>query len=183
LRIEMTNDVVRVRTEADIDGCARALREVHRVDGYPVEGVVDAVGWLWPPGLLQAWVAGEPDEILGHVAICEPRCEAAVSMLMERTSLTESEIAVVARLFVVPGARRRSLGQRLAAAAFSYAEDHGRRVVFDVMAKDQDAIRLYERLGCTRLGTTSHHFGAGERVLAYCYAAPPDRGVAPDGTD
>lgn len=169
----MTTDAVRVRTEADIAGCAHALREVHRVDGYPVEGVADAVGWLWPPGLLQAWVAGDPDEIVGHVAICEPRGEAAVSMLMEQTSLTESEIAVVARLFVVPGARRRSLGQRLASAAFSYAGNHDRRVVFDVMAKDQDAIRLYERLDCMRLGTTSHHFGDGETVLAYCYAAPP----------
>ena len=94
-------------------------------------------------------------------------------MLMDRTSLTDSEIAVVARLFVVPGARRRSLGQRLASAAFSYAGTQGRRVVFDVMAKDQDAIRLYERLGCTRLGETSHHFGNGQAVLAYCYAAPP----------
>lgn len=168
----MTTDVVRPRTDADIEGCAHALREVHRVDGYPVEGVADAVGWLWPSGLMQAWVAGEPDRILGHVAMCEPRGEAAVTMLVAGTDLTEAEIAVVARLFVVPSARRRSLGQRLAAAAFGYAADRGRRVVFDVMAKDRDAIRLYERLGCVRLGATSHRFGDGETTTAYCYAAP-----------
>lgn len=163
---------VRRRTAADIASCVEALKKVYEADGYPVEGVVDAEAWLFPDGLLQAWVVGDPDDILGHVAISEPRGEAAVEMLLERTSLTTDQIAVIARLFVVPAARRRSLGQYLAAAAMQYAQRRDLRVVFDVMTKDEAAIRLYERSGCVRLGETTHRFGDGQEVPAYCYAAP-----------
>jgi len=165
-------DSIRERTSSDLPACARALREVHEVDGYPVEGVDDAEGWLLPAGLLNAWVSGTPNKILGHVAICAPQGEAAVSMLIEQTGLAEERIAVMARLFVVPAARGKNLGQGLATAAAAYAWSRDLRVVFDVMAKDKTAIRLYERLGCQRLGTTLHQFGDGQQVPAYCYVAP-----------
>jgi len=164
--------LVRVRTQEDIPGCAKVLREVYEVDGYPVEGVEDAEGWLFPDGLIEAWVAGPSDGILGHALASEPRGEAAVEMFVERTGLDESKVAVLARLFVAPAARGRSLGQELAGAAMRYTQSHGRRAVFDVMAKDRAAIRLYERVGCVRLGTTMHTFGDGQQVPAYCYAAP-----------
>jgi ribosomal protein S18 acetylase RimI-like enzyme len=163
---------VRRRAAADISACVCALKEVHESDGYPVEGVGEAEKWLSPDGLIQAWVVGKPDSILGHAALCRPQGEAAVTMLIDRTGLGEDRIAVIARLFVVPRARGHSLGQHLALAAFNLARQLGRRVVFDVMAKDTAAIRLYERLGCERLGATAHTFGAGQHVPAYCYAAP-----------
>lgn len=163
---------VRPRTAADIPSCAQALREVHNVDGYPVEGVGDAEGWLFPEGLLQAWVAGSSDSIEGHAAICTPQGEAAVAMLIEKTGASEEHIGVIARLFVTPSSRGNALGQALAIAAMQYAKQHDLLVVFDVMTKDQTAIRLYERLGCVRLGTTIHEFGDGQQVPAYCYAAP-----------
>ncbi|GAA4209981.1 GNAT family N-acetyltransferase [Actinocatenispora rupis] len=163
---------IRVRTPDDIPACVRGLKEVYESDGYPVEGVSDAEGWLFPDGLLEAWVAEEGGEVLGHAAACEPRGEAAVTMLIDQTGMTEDQIAVIARLFVVPRGRGKSFGQRLAFAAFEYAQRLGRRIVFDVMTKDQAAIRLYERLGCVRLGTTTHVFGDGQEVPAYCYVAP-----------
>jgi ribosomal protein S18 acetylase RimI-like enzyme len=164
--------VVRIRRSDDIKGCAAVLREVYATDGYPVEGVTDAEAWLFPDGLLEAWVAVDSGQILGHAAICEPRGEDAAEMLIEQTGISEREIAVVARLFVAPAARGRSLGQALAAAAMEYATVHDLRVVFDVMTKDHAAIRLYERLGCIRLGTAVHKFGEGQEVEAYCYVAP-----------
>jgi len=38
--------VVRERTLADIPAAAAALVEVHRTDGYPVEGVADPIRWV-----------------------------------------------------------------------------------------------------------------------------------------
>ncbi|MGH3749531.1 MAG: GNAT family N-acetyltransferase, partial [Micromonosporaceae bacterium] len=166
----MTNQEtpIRIRTGADIPGCVEALRDVYRTDGYPVEGVAQAEKWLHPDNLLQAWVAGPPDNIVGHTAICRPEGEAAASMLIEQSDLSEDQIAVIARLFVISTAREQGTGTALAAAAWSYAKEHDRHIVFDVMAKDRAAISLYERLGCIRLGETMHTFGDNEQTLAYC---------------
>ena len=41
------------------------------------------------------------------------------------------------------------------------------------MTKDGAAIRLYERLGWRRIGTTQHDDGHGNAIDAYCYASPP----------
>ncbi len=164
--------LVRPRTAGDIPACVQALKEVHAVDGYLVEGVSDAEGWLFPDGLLQAWVAEASGEVVGHAALCEPRDEAAVAMLIEQEGLREEQIAVVARLFVAPKGRGQALGQALAAAAFHHSRPLGRRIVFDVMTKDRAAIHLYERLGCVRLGSTIHTFGDNQQVHAYCYASP-----------
>jgi ribosomal protein S18 acetylase RimI-like enzyme len=164
---------VRPRTDADVPECANLLREVYALDGYPVEGVDDATGWMYPAGMIAAWVADEPGRVLGHAAVCEPgEGDAAVSMLVARTDVSESEIAVLARLFVGPAARGRGAGRMLTDAAFAYAKERRLRVVFDVMEKDGSAISMYEKLGCIFLGSTSHHVADGSTVPARCYAAP-----------
>jgi ribosomal protein S18 acetylase RimI-like enzyme len=50
--------------------------------------------------------------------------------------------------------------------------------VLDVMAKDAAAIKLYERLGWTRIGTTDHAAGNGNLVPASCYVSPHARTVS-----
>lgn len=45
-------------------------------------------------------------------------------------------------------------------------------LVFDVMLKEQRAIRLYEALGCQRLGTITHHHSDGLEEPAAVYVAP-----------
>jgi hypothetical protein len=47
-----------------------------------------------------------------------------------------------------------------------------KRMVLDVMEKDQDAIRLSERLGLKKIGVASHRFGKGQETTAICYAVP-----------
>ncbi|MBL7260751.1 GNAT family N-acetyltransferase [Paractinoplanes lichenicola] len=164
---------VRPRTDADVPECAALLREVYELDGYPVEGVDDATGWMYPAGLIAAFVAVEPGKILGHAAVCEPgEGDAAVSLLIERTGAATSEIAVLARLFVGPAARGKGAGRKLADAALSYATDKRLRAVFDVMEKDHTAISMYEKMGCVFLGSTSHHLADGSVFPARCYAAP-----------
>ncbi|MEV0842228.1 GNAT family N-acetyltransferase [Actinocatenispora sera] len=164
--------LVRVRTAGDIPACVQALKDVYAVDGYPVEGVSQAEKWLFPDGLLEAWVAEVDGDVVGHAAVSEPRDEAAVQMLVEQAGTPLDQIAVAARLFVAPKGRGNALGRDLAVAVFGYGQQHGRRIVFDVMTKDQTAIRLYERMGCIRLGTTFHQFGDNQQVPAYCYVAP-----------
>jgi hypothetical protein len=45
-------------------------------------------------------------------------------------------------------------------------------MAFDVMLKDRDAIRLYEAIGCQRLGTITHEHGDGQFEPAAVYGAP-----------
>jgi ribosomal protein S18 acetylase RimI-like enzyme len=165
---------VRRRTDADVSACAELLREVYALDGYPVEGVDDAEGWMYPVGLIAAWVAVEASgEVLGHAAVCEPNDDdAAVPMLIDRAGGSKSDIVVLARLFVGPAARGRGLGRSLANAALDYAREKRLRAVFDVMEKDRNAIRIYEQMGCVLLGHTSHQIAGGRTVPALCYAAP-----------
>jgi ribosomal protein S18 acetylase RimI-like enzyme len=45
-------------------------------------------------------------------------------------------------------------------------------MAFDVMLKDQAAIRLYEATGCKRLGIIDHHHSDGKTEPAAVYVAP-----------
>ncbi len=169
----MAGDVtVRARRETDIPASAAALVAVHASDGYPVEGVADPRAWLMPPGLLESWVAELDGEVVGHVSVSAANHEDAVMMWTDVSGEPRERIAVLARLFVLPGARRRAVGERLTLAATDFARRSGHRLVLDVMAKDQAAIRLYERLGWRHIGTTTHVFDGSAGIPAYCYASP-----------
>ncbi len=171
--------VIRERTSADLVGASVALVEVHATDGYPVEGVDDPHAWLTSPHLLRAWVAELDGRIVGHVAVTRPQPDdAAVTVWTQTPDGTDQALAVLGRLFVVPAARRHALGDRLVRAATEYADHHGLRLVLDVMAKDAAAIRLYDRLGWQRIGTTQHDNGRGRIVPAHCYVSPPRSGNA-----
>ncbi len=161
---------IRQRTSRDLDTCAQVLVAVHERDGYPVEGVADPHTWLTPPGLLWAWVAELDRRVVGHVSVSRPTGEDAVTML--DSSSGEDTVGVLARLFVDPTARGLGLGERLVQTVTDEASAAGRRLVLDVMTKDQSAIRLYERLGWRYLGSTCHEVDGDECVPAYCYVSP-----------
>ena len=74
-----------------------------------------------------------------------------------------------------PSARGHALGQRLIRAATELAGVIGLRLVGDVMAKDEVAIRLYETLDWKRIASVTHPDGHGNDIPAYCYVAPPAR--------
>lgn len=165
--------IVRERADADLPGAAAALVEIHRTDGYPVEGVDNPKAWLTGSTMLGAWVGELDGRIVGHVAISRPQPDDAAATMWTSTSEGRNDtIAVLGRLFVLDVARGHSLGLRLMQAATEYAHSHGLRLVLDVMTKDAAAIRLYERLGWRRIGTTEHDNGRGSLVPAICFVSP-----------
>ncbi|MDQ0600578.1 ribosomal protein S18 acetylase RimI-like enzyme [Streptomyces canus] len=168
----MESLTVRPFEEVDLGEAASALVEVHSTDGYPVEGVEQPEAWLRSDDVIAAWVAELDGSVVGHVAIMRPRGEDAVSLWMQESGDSEDQIAVLARLFVVKAARKHAAGERLMRAAMSYGNEHGIRLVLDVMTKDSAAIRLYERLGWREIGRAPHHYGDGQSIDAVCYVAP-----------
>ncbi|MDH2393139.1 GNAT family N-acetyltransferase [Streptomyces sp. HNM0663] len=167
--------IIRPRRESDIPRAALALVQTHHRDGYPVEGVNAPEQWLTSPPALNAWVADLNGEIVGHVAINHPtEGDAAVSLWKHSGEDDKAQAAVLARLFVAPQARGIGLGKLLVDAATEYAETKRLRLVLDVMTKDKAAIRLYERLGWSRLGEVVHTFGEGQQTPAVCYVSPPN---------
>lgn len=168
----MQSMTVRTYEEADLASAAAALVEVHETDGYPVEGVEDPQTWLRSDDVLAAWVAEVEGEIVGHVAVMRSQGEDAVSLWTEQSGEDEARVGVLARLFVVPAARKHAAGKRLMEAAMDFGQAQGLRLVLDVMTKDVAAMRLYERLGWRKIGEAIHHFGDGENIPAVCYVSP-----------
>lgn len=172
----MPNLVIRRRQDSDLEQAGQALVDVHNTDGYPVEGVTDPVGWLKTTGLLNAWVAELDGEIVGHVAVSEPQPkDDAVRLWLEQSDDKVEDVVVLGRLFVKRSARGQSIGEQLARAAVMEMAAQKKRMVLDVMEKDQVAIRLYERLGLKKIGVATHHFGEGQETSAICYVVPDIR--------
>lgn len=166
---------VRQREASDFRELGKALVRVHEVDRYPVEGVADPERWLRPPREIGAWTALMSGRPAGHVSLTEATMDDdAVQVWLHETSGSLGDIAVVARLFVDPDHRGHGAGRELMRAAYEHATMLGKRLVFDVMLKDEQAIRLYEALGCTRLGFITHHHSDGLEEPAAVYVAPGD---------
>jgi ribosomal protein S18 acetylase RimI-like enzyme len=164
--------VVRPFEASDLEGAAAALVAVHASDGYPVEGVADPEGWIQSANVLAAWVGELRGRIVGHVSVMRPQGEEAAVMWMDQSGDSEDRVAVLARLFVVSEARKHALGEQLMRTATAWAQERGIRLVLDVMTKDAAAIRLYQRLGWTKIGEASHSFGDNQRADAICFVAP-----------
>jgi GNAT superfamily N-acetyltransferase len=105
-----------------------ALRAVHEADHYPLNWPADPARWLTPPSLAAAWVASLDDlPVAGHIAV-----------------LDSGELEV-ARLFVTPAARRRSVARALLTAAAEWAPGPLTLTVTD--EERSAAIPLYEAAG------------------------------------
>jgi GNAT superfamily N-acetyltransferase len=164
---------VRPREARDLDALAEILVRVHAVDGYPVEGVDDPHAWLKPPRELASWTAEMDGLPVGHISLvaADPSDDAA-KLWKETTRGNLASVTIPVRLFVDPRQRGQGAASKLMMAAHTYATQHSRLMVFDVMKKDQLAIRLYESLGCTQLGSIEHDAGDGSVHPAVVYVAP-----------
>lgn len=169
----MSSIEIRPTVPADLADLAEVLVQVHKVDGYPVEGVANPRAWVDLPDAIGQWTALADDRPVGHVALLRPDFgDGAPGLLAAQEDVPMTRIAALSRLFVGPTARRHSLGSGLVGVAEQRARDMGLRLTLDVMQKDRAARALYRRRGWRSLGTFQHNFGVDRSIPAAAFVAP-----------
>ena len=166
---------VREREDADLPELAAVLERVYAENGYPVEGIADPPAWLEHPHAIQHWTAVVDGTPFGQVTLAEAQPDDdAARAWAEHTGGSVTDIAVMARLFVDPRHRGQGLAGFLILVLRHHAYLLGRTVVFDVMAKDTAAVRLYDRSGAARIAEVTHRFNDGltEPALVYVFPEP-----------
>lgn len=148
---------IRHREDADLPALGEVLVRVHELDGYPVEGVADPIGWLRVARAIQCWTATVDGQPVGHIALTQAAPEDdAAKVWAEHTGDNIADLAIPVRLFVDPDHRRWGLGRKLMEAVGIEAEAHGKALALDVIEKDRAARRLYEQAGYMRIGNARH---------------------------
>lgn len=165
--------VIRPREAADIGPLGQVLVRVHASDGYPVEGVSNPEAWLTPATEIASWTAEYEGKPIGQISLAQATTDDdAAQVWADATGGDIPDLTIPVRLFVDPNHRMLGVGRDLMLTAGAYALQHGRPVAFDVMIKDARAIKLYESLGCKRLGTIEHRHSDGMTEPAAVYVAP-----------
>ena len=182
---------IRPRHPSDLPSCASLLARVYARDGYPVQGVSNAIDFLSSPSTLAAWVAAaeseteiatatNPPKIFGHVSLSTPSPQSTdPAVTLWRSQHPSEPLAVLERLFVDPSARGQGLAAQLLRAASGEAGKRGLRVVLFALVKDQGAMRLYERSGWVEFGRAMFAWRDGEaqgererEMEAVCFVGP-----------
>jgi GNAT superfamily N-acetyltransferase len=163
--------VIRARRETDIVRCTELLEAVHASDGYPVNMPAEPSRFFVLPDMLGAWVAESDDRINGHVALRSSSSAPVLELASEATGVEASCLAVVARLFVAPWARRQGVGRALLSAAAGLAWELGRRPILDVVRGAGGAVALYEAAGWRRAGEVCVTFSDGHAMNELVYIA------------
>jgi GNAT superfamily N-acetyltransferase len=164
---------VRVRTEADLDGCIRLAKRVHETDGYPVY-FPDGLGpFISSPDAIASWVVEERGEIVGHVALHRRSTDPVMAMATDALGQPCERIGVVARLLVDPELRREGLGRLLLNTAAQHALGRNLWPILDVITKHTAAIRLYESCGWVRAGQVTTKVREGLEFEEVVFLAPP----------
>ncbi|MFC8797627.1 GNAT family N-acetyltransferase [Promicromonospora sp. NPDC057138] len=170
----MPDQTIAQRNPAHLDRVVGALRQVHEKSGYPMVWPDDPTAWLTPAGTLDAWVALSDGEVVGHVMLVEGDKVEYAAELVEATGVPVTGLAGVSRLFVTPAARRRGVAAALLERLEDTSTRRGRRLVLDVVDDGGPAVRLYERLGWTRVtaGEATWTTPAGTRPKTAAYLSP-----------
>jgi GNAT superfamily N-acetyltransferase len=173
LRVDVPHACIRLRHEEDLPALADALALVAAADGYPSRWPEDPADWLRSRDLLGAWVAERRGDLLGQVVLRRPHGDVPVNLWCAATGLGLDRCAVVTRMFVPPAGQGAGLGQALLTVAWQAATELGRAPVLDVVSTNRSAVRLYERLGWTRLGSYEQAFrDGGPLEVLHCFVAP-----------
>lgn len=164
---------IRPRDPKDLGALAEILVRVHAIDGYPVEGVADPLAWLTPPRQIAAWTALLDGCPVGQAALTQADTKDDVARVWhEHTGQAIVDLAIPVRLFIDPVGRNYGAASHLLQEIRTYARHLDLELAFDVMLKDAAAIRLYEALGCVRIGTLDHVHGTGQVEPAAVYIVP-----------
>jgi GNAT superfamily N-acetyltransferase len=121
---------------------------------------------------LAAWVAEDGSTVVGHVALHASTDYATTRAASDYLALPQSDLGLIARLFVEPEHRRSGVGRALLSHATSAALDRGLRAVLDVATDLKAAIALYESLGWERAGNVTLNVWDEPPIALYVYVAP-----------
>lgn len=161
---------IRPRTDADLDACIALLQHIQETDGYP-QGIGDLRKFLTSDKIQQAWVAESNGSIVGHISTGQATKDLAID-LWKMLYPNDDSIAVLSRLFVLHEHRKEGVSDKLVEAAVSSNAEKGIRLLLWVVIANEAAIRLYDRLGWVRFGTTTYTFEDGRTMEAICFASP-----------
>ncbi|WP_084464852.1 GNAT family N-acetyltransferase [Microtetraspora fusca] len=170
----METSLIRRRTVEDLPACVDALATVHASDRYPVDWPADPARWLTPSHLVEAWVAVEGLDVVGHVGLSQLDAATLEPSLIEALGMPAAPVASITRLFVTPRRRGRGQAAQLLEAACEEVANRGMSLMLDVSDDGYAAIALYESLGWRRVVTIRADWlnAAGERALVHYYVSP-----------
>ncbi|MBD5787492.1 GNAT family N-acetyltransferase [Cellulosimicrobium terreum] len=140
-----------VRRGTRLDPVVHALRSVHLHDGYPSAWPQDPVAWLNPAGTLDAWVATDDSDVLGHALLVRGEQIHHGAEIERAAGVPVTAIGGLSRLFVVPAARGTGAAASLLDQVESAAAERGIQLALDVVDDGGPAVRLYERRGWKRV--------------------------------
>ncbi len=171
----MSADAIRARRSEDLPTCVELLASVHARDHYPVRWPADPAAWLAREGELAAWVAERDGAVVGHAVLRPAGGTDAAEPVAGATGSPVDRIALLARLFVAPDARRGGLAGKLIEVVLAEARRRDLLLALDVVGGHNGAIALYERLGWRRVATINASWMPvvdGEGTPLHCYVAP-----------
>ncbi|WP_079314685.1 GNAT family N-acetyltransferase [Microbispora sp. GKU 823] len=166
--------LIRSRTIKDLRACIDALATVHASDRYPVDWPADPGRWLTPSNLVQAWVAVEGSDVVGHVGLSQLDAATLEPPLARAIGTPAGPVGSITRLFVTPQWRGYGHATRLLDVVGKKAADLGIPLVLDVSDDGHAAIALYERAGWQRVASARAEWlnAAGENALLHYYMSP-----------
>lgn len=171
----MHSDVIRSRRPEDLPTCVELLQLVHARDRYPVRWPGDPSAWLARAGELAAWVAERNGAVVGHAVLRPVVGTDAAQPVADATGIPVDRIALLARLFVAPDARRGGLAGKLIQVVLAEARRRDLLLALDVVGDHNGAVALYEHLGWRRVATINASWMPvvdGEGTPLHCYVAP-----------
>ncbi|PNS19878.1 hypothetical protein CAC42_7845 [Sphaceloma murrayae] len=173
--------VVRPRVEGDFSGLAAVLKQVHLTSGYPVEGIDNPVQFLSPDTEVKAWVLTDAENnVIGHAMVSEvghnDRRANAWTDYQKRTGDSPAcrGLLALGRVFVDPSTRCNGAGTMLVKTATDWAAERlSRRLILNVLHKDDSAISLYVKLGWRKIGDGVHVTSDRKRYNQIYMISPP----------
>jgi len=143
---------VRPRVPEDVPALVEVLTEQQPGSGYPLRWPLPfpVERFIVRPYEEIAWVAERDGNLLGHVMAGQVDDDETAAIITAKTG--ETELAIVSVLFVTQNARGHGMGKLLLHTAVTWAREHGRMPVLDVVPKHRGALEFYRHLGWSEVG-------------------------------